>query len=522
MIGGRLRGMPDPTSPSSPPGRWLALVAVCLGTAMLLIDVTIVNVALPSISRDLGTGFDELQWVVDAYALVLAALLLGAGALGDRHGHKALYIAGLGTFAVASLACGLAPGAGTLITARAIQGMGAAAMFAATAAILAQTYSGRERGIAFGVYGAVAGASAALGPIAGGVLTEGISWRWIFFVNLPLSVVAVVTTLRAVRSQGRPDAPRVDLPGLVTSAGISGGITFALIDGPQDGWTATPTLIAIAVAVVCLPAFVAIERRRPHPLLDLQLLRDPRTGGILLGSLCLTLSAFAMLAFASVWLQSLRGLGPIAAGASFLPLSVVSFGVSAFVGRKLHDSGQHRTIGGGLLLIGAGCLLQAHLGVRSSWSALAPGLVLVGAGVGLAAPVLVSAMLASVAPQRAGMASGAVNTARQLGLAIGIAALGSIVQTRLGGVLSADGIAGAGDIARAAASGATGQVVAAAPAGQREGLQDSLAHAFAAGLNSGFVVAGVIGLAAGAAVWFLVGARRPSATPTAGAPASSG
>src|ERR1700744_4813830 len=224
--------------------KWWPLVAICAGACMLLVDVTIVNVALPNMARELNTSFSDLQWVIDLYALVLGALVLTIGAVADRVGRRAVYLGGLVLFAAASLTCGLAPNGGVLIAARGVQGIGAAAMFATTMALISNTYQGRERGIAFGAWGAVNGAASAVGPIVGGLLTANFGWRWIFLVNLPVSVIAVALTLRVVTESRDPSPRRVDLPGMVTFTVMAGALTYALIRG---AWASAETIALVAL-----------------------------------------------------------------------------------------------------------------------------------------------------------------------------------------------------------------------------------------------------------------------------------
>src|SRR6185437_13513580 len=231
------------------------------GTFMLLIDVTIVNVALPDMVQDLKASFSSLQWVVDAYALTLAALVLGTGSIADLVGHRRIYIAGLALFAVSSLVCGISPNSGCLITARAVQGVGAAAMFATTFALLNSSYTGRDRGTAYGMWGAVSGAAAAVGPIIGGLLTEAASWRWIFFVNLPISVLAIALCVFVLKDVHAPTGARVDLPGMITFTGAAGFATYALIRANEHGWANTTTYLLFAASAVLLAAFLAVQAR---------------------------------------------------------------------------------------------------------------------------------------------------------------------------------------------------------------------------------------------------------------------
>src|ERR1700753_2980820 len=241
--------------------KWLPLTTVSLGTFMLLVDVTIVNVALPSMTRDLHSSFSSLQWVIDIYALALAALLLGIGAYSDKIGRRPVYIVGLVVFALSSLACGLAPSTTVLIIARGIQGIGAAAMFATTIALLSTTYSGRDRGIAFGVWGAINGAAAAAGPILGGLLTQGLSWRWIFFVNLPISVVAIVLSVQALSRDEPKREGSVDPPRMLAFTVSAGALTYALPRDSEAGWGSTQPIGTLALSVVAMIAFIVIEQR---------------------------------------------------------------------------------------------------------------------------------------------------------------------------------------------------------------------------------------------------------------------
>jgi EmrB/QacA subfamily drug resistance transporter len=460
--------------------KWLPLVAVCLGTFMLLIDVTIVNVALPQLAGDLETPFSSLQWVVDGYALALAAVLLGAGSLADISGRKRLYLGGLAVFALASLACGLAPNADALVAARVVQGIGGAAMFATTIALLNIAYRGRDLGTAFGIWGAVSGAAAATGPIAGGLLTEHLSWRWIFFVNLPISLLAIGLTI-AVVTDAAPRPGRVDLPGVVTFTLAAASATYGFIRAGEASWSDSRTLLALAVAAVALVVFVAVERRAEHPMIDLALLRTPSFAGTLLGAGLLSVAAFAYLVYTSLWVQFVLGLSPVQAGLVFLPLSGAAFVTAAVAGRMLHGASPRWTIGGGLALIGVGALLQSGLDASSTWRALLPGLFVAGIGAGVATPSLASAAMAAVPPQLGGMAAGAVNTLRQLGFAFGIALLGAAFSARAGFSLDDPGVPdpaafASGLSAVNLAAGVTGLVGAAvvvatvrraAPAGER-------------------------------------------------------
>ncbi|WP_030605760.1 MFS transporter [Streptomyces achromogenes] len=481
---------------------WGTLTAICLGTFMLLLDVTIVVVALPDMAGSLHASLGDLQWVVDGYALALAALLLGAGAAADILGRRRVHVVGVVLFALASLLCGLASDPGLLVAARALQGIGGAAMFATTLPLLGSVYQGRQRSAALGVWGAVSGGAAAVGPVLGGLITEGPGWRWIFFVNLPVSVVAVWLTLRTVPESRGPRGMSVDWAGTVSFAVFAGGATYAVVRAGEDGWTAPATLTAFAVAALAVVVFALVERRVAHPLLDLSLLRRPAFVGTMLGAFAFNGVAFGAIPYLSIWMQTLLGMSPVRGGLTLLPMTVVSMVVAVLVGRLLHGVPAWLTVGGGLLLVGTGTLCQAVLGAGSDWTALVPGFVLVGAGTGFVAPTVAGAALASVPAERAGMAGGAVNTVRQLGYALGVAVIGTVLTSRMTGRLP-------DDAAHALAGGGAGALL-------RDGVPEhSLRAAFASGLNGALVVAGLAGLVAGALVMALVrlGRRTPAPAP---------
>ncbi|MCX4704796.1 MFS transporter [Streptomyces sp. NBC_01373] len=478
---------------------WGPLAAVCLGTFMLLLDVTIAIVALPDMARALGASLSDLQWVMDGYALALAALLLGMGAAADVLGRRRVHVVGVVLFAGASLLCGLATGPQMLVAARGLQGVGAAAMFATTLPLLGSVYQGRQRSTALGVWGAVSGAAAAIGPLAGGLLTDGPGWRWIFFVNLPVSVAAVWLTLRVVPESRGTRGRRVDWAGTATFAAFAGAVTYGAVRAGSHGWTEGGTLVWFAAAVVALAGFLVVEQRGADPLLDLRLFTKPAFSGVMAGALAFNGAAFGVLAYTSIWLQTMLGMSAVRGGVQFLWMSLASFVVAAAGGRLLHGVSARFTVGGGLLLIGAGQFCMAGLDANSGANALIPGLVLVGAGTGLASPGIAGAALAAVGPERAGMAGGAVNTFRQLGYAIGIALCGTVLTSRMQDTLphdAAHALAGGG----AEALGGTFS-------------EQTLRAAFTAGLDRAALVAGAVAMVAGVLVLALVRTPRPARAP---------
>ena len=482
-------GAPGDSSPPTTTHKWVPLVTVCLGAFMLLVDVSIVNVALPKMTEDLHSSFTSLQWVVDMYALVLASLLMIAGSLGDRFGHRRLYIGGLVLFALASLACGLAPNVAVLITARGVQGIGAAGMFTATTALLSAAYQGRDRGTAFGVWGAVNGGAAALGPILGGLLTEQFGWRAIFLVNLPVAAVAVFMSLRVLGDSPHRGQRKIDVPGAVAFTGSAAAVTYALIQSNTDGWTSATVLGLFAFAAVALIAFIVIELRTEAPLLDLSLLRNPSFAALMLAGMLLSAGAFAHLTYTSIWLQSFLGLSPIKAGLAVSPLALTAFVVAGFGGKHLGKLAPQWPIGIGLALIGAGTLTLMIVHGSSSWPALVPGLLIAGVGVGMCTPVLTSATMSTVPHQRAGMAGGALNTFRQLGYALGIAILGTVFAHQTSHTATSASTSASTGVTTPTISSLSTTSTAAADAA-RTAVATSLDHVFAAA--GGTALAGAV------------------------------
>jgi EmrB/QacA subfamily drug resistance transporter len=487
--------------------KWGPLIAVCLGTFMLLLDVTIVTVALPAMAGALHASLSDLQWVIDIYALALAALLLGAGSAADTLGRRRVYATGTVVFAAASMACGLSTGAGMLVAMRCLQGVGAAAMFATTLSLLGASYQGRDRGVAFGVWGSVSGAAAALGPVIGGLLTQNLDWRWIFFVNLPVSVVAVAMTVRFVPESRGAEGQRLDVWGTLTWTVFAGSATFAVIRANAVGWGSARTLGMFALAAVAVVAFLLVERRASHPMLDPRLFLRPSFDAVMLAAFAMNAAAFGVLPYTSIWLQTVLGFSPLKGGLVLVPLAGAAFVVAAVTGRLMHGVPARYPVGGGLLLIGGGVLAQAVLHADSGWNALTIGLVIAGVGVGLCNPAMSQAALSSVPPHRAGMAGGAMNTFRQLGYALGVAVFGTIAVSRMTHSLTGKAPAPHRD-AQALAGGGARELLAHAPASAHASVEHALRTAFASGLDTAAVVAGAIGVVAGVLVLLLV---RPAA-----------
>jgi EmrB/QacA subfamily drug resistance transporter len=413
--------------------KWGTLLAVCVATFMLLLDITIVNVALPPIQRSLHASFSDLQWVIDAYALTLATTVLTAGALADLFGRKRLFIAGIVLFTAASAACGASFDPLFLIVARAVQGIGGATMFACSLALLSQEFHGRERGTAFGIWGATIGAAVAIGPLAGGMLTSWLSWRWIFLVNIPIGVAAVALAAAQLHESSDPEHSRLDPLGLVTLTSGLFCLILALIEGNDHGWTSTLILALLGAAAVLLALFVAAEARGRKTMVDLALFRRPAFVGAQTTALAISSSMFAMFLFLTLYLQNILGLTPLQTGLRFLPLSAISFFAAPTAGRLTGRVPVRALLAFGLALNALAMWLMSRLTVHSHWTVLLPGFLVGGIGIGFVNAPLAATAVSTVQRERAGMASGINNTFRQLGIATGIAALGAIFQSKTGG-----------------------------------------------------------------------------------------
>jgi EmrB/QacA subfamily drug resistance transporter len=487
--------------------KWWTLLAVCVGIFMLLLDITVVNVALPSIARSLNAGFSDLQWVVDAYALTLAALLLTTGSLGDRLGRRSMFALGLGLFTAASLACALSPSSLFLILARGVQGIGGAAMFATSLALIAQEFHGRDRGTAFGAFGATTGIAVAVGPLVGGLLTTGFSWRAIFYINVPIGLAAIVVTLMRVSESRDPRGGRLDLGGLATfSLGLF-ALIYALIRGNDEGWGSAPILACLIGAGVLLVAFIVIERAQRDPMLDLTLFRKTTFVGASAAAFAISSSIFALFLYITLYLQGILGFTALEAGIRFLPISLLSFVAAAASGKATETVPVRFLLAGGLAFVGIGLLLMRGLTAASTWTSLLVGMCVCGVGIGLVNPPLASTAIGVVAPAQSGMASGINSTFRQVGIATGIAALGAVFQHQVAnGIHAALGSAGghAAALARAVSAGATGQAARRVPPALRPRVEHAAHAAFASALNDVFLIGAVLALAGALASLALV------------------
>jgi EmrB/QacA subfamily drug resistance transporter len=490
--------------------KWRVLIVVCVAVFMLLLDITVVNVALPNIDKELNTSFTDLQWVVDAYALTLAATLLNAGSLGDLRGRKRVFLGGIAVFTVASALCGAAQSPTWLIVARGVQGVGGAAMFAVSLAIISQEFHGRERGTAFGIWGATVGAAVAVGPLVGGALTTYVGWRWIFFVNLPIGIACVAGGIRELHETRDDEAGSFDKLGLVTLTGGLFALVLGLLRGSDWGWSSGRVVGLFVAAVVLLVSFGLVELRRESPMLDIRLFRVPTFTGAQITAFAISSGMFAQFLFLPLYLENVLGYSAVKTGVIFLPLSLLAFVVAPISGRLSTRVPVRFLLAGGLALCGIALLLMSGISVNSSWTTLLPGFLVAGVGIGLVNAPLASTAVSVVEPRRAGMASGTNNTFRQIGIATGIAALGAIFQSRITSSLSASGKVPAGHLdqfAQAVSSGATSQALKGVPAQARAQAATLADSAFIHGLNGILFVAAFV-LFAGAILAFLLVRRQ--------------
>jgi EmrB/QacA subfamily drug resistance transporter len=495
--------------------KWWTLIAVSVATFMLLLDITVVNTALPSIRDDLNASFTDLQWVVDAYSLSLAAVVLTAGVLADRLGRKRVFATGLGIFTVASLLCGLAGDPTFLNVMRAVQGIGGAIMFAVSLALIAQEFKpGRERGVAMGVYGATIGVSVAFGPVVGGGLTQSLGWEWIFFLNVPIGITALAITLARVRETRDPNASRIDWGGLVTFSSALFLLVLALLRGNDEGWGSTLIVSLLASAGILMAAFLTIESRVEQPMLPLHLFRKPAFTGVQLAALAVSASMFALFLYLTFWLQGYLGNEPLDAGLKYLPFTVTNFFVAGAAGGLLSRLPARVILSTGLGMTGVALLLAGGLDPTDGWTAMLGAFLLGGAGVGLINPVIADVAVSVVPKEQSGMAAGINDTFRQVGVAIGIAAWGALFLGR--GADKVEQIAhgtpaATGDrprqLVEAVSGGNLNDALASVPVGARAQVADAARQGFISGMNEILMLGGFVALVGAVAALWLVRER---------------
>jgi EmrB/QacA subfamily drug resistance transporter len=412
--------------------KWWTLAAVAFGLFMIMLDNTVVNVALPSIEKDLNISISQLEWIVTAYALVFAALLITGGKLADLFGRRKIFIVGLAVFSLSSLACGFAPSAGFLIGARAVQGIGAALMNPATLSIITATFPPKQRGQAIGIWAGVSALALAIGPLAGGLIVDNIGWNWIFFVNVPVGALGIVVSYFFIKeSRDTSHEQSIDFPGLLTSGGALFALSYALIEGNQRGWASAEILGLLAGAAVLLVAFVVLESRQRLPMLDLSLFRIGSFVGANTVALLVSLGMFGVFFFVSLYVQNILGYSPTKAGAIFLPMTILIILIAPIAGKASDRIGSRWLMGGGMTLLSISLLFYQRVGLHSTFWTLFPAMILGGIGMALTMSPMTSVAMASVPVDKAGVGSGVLNSFRQVGGSLGIALMGAILASYL-------------------------------------------------------------------------------------------
>jgi EmrB/QacA subfamily drug resistance transporter len=412
--------------------RWWTLGAVAFGLFMIMLDNTIVNVALPSIQRDLEIGISELEWVFNGYALTFGVLMLTGGKLADLLGRRRIFIVGLVVFTLASLLCGMATSAGMLIGARVLQGVGSALMNPATLSIITATFPARQRGMAIGIWAGVAAMALAIGPLVGGLITQHIGWNWIFFINVPVGILAIIVT-RLVVSESRDTSAvqRLDFPGLLTSGIGLFALTFALIEANSYGWTDPVILALFATSVVALVVFVLLELHQRVPMLDLSLFRNGTFAGANSVMLLVGLAMFGVFFYNSLFVQNVMGYSAVQTGAIFLPMTGLIILIAPAAGKFSDRVGSRWLMGVGMLLLSISLFTFSRLDAASDFWDLLPGLLVGGVGMGLVMTPTTAAAMGSVPVDQAGVGSAVLNSMRQVGGSLGIAVMGAIVASQV-------------------------------------------------------------------------------------------
>ena len=419
------------------PRRWWTLVAVSLATFMTYLDNNVTNVAIPTIQRSLHLSIAGLEWVVSSYILVFAGLLLAGGRVADLYGRRRMFLIGLSVFTVASLAAGLAASGGVLIGARLLQGLGAAILVPTTLAVIVATFDdAAERARAVGAWTAIGALALAFGPLIGGFISQHLHWGWIFFINVPVGVITFALAVAAMgESRTQVAVRRLDMPGLATSAVALFSLTYALIEGHDKGWTSALILGSLALSAVTAAAFVVIESRTGHPMVDMTLFRSRVFSGGTTVMMMWAFGIFGIYFFTSIYLQTILGFSPTEAGLAFVPMAVCLALFASLAAPVAGRIGAHRTVGLGMVIMTVGLYLFSRLGAGATFGSLLPGFLLFGAGAGLMNVPLTSAILHSMPAERSGVASGLLNASREVAGLLGITVIGAVLRSRQGAAL---------------------------------------------------------------------------------------
>lgn len=492
--------------------KWWTLIGVCGGTFMLLLDTTVVYVVLPPIQEDLGASFSDMQWIIDAYALALAALLLTTGTLGDRFGRRRMYSIGVGIFTLGSLLCGLAQSPLFLIASRAVQGVGGSVMFATGLALIAGSFQGKERGMAFGTWGMVTGLASAAGPVVGGLIASGITWRGIFLVNVPIGIAVGVIMILRVAEAKSPVARKLDWPGFVLFTGGLGSLIYGLIHAGETSWTGSATLALLAVGGILLIAFLITERVTRQPMFDLRLFRIPTFVGGAVAAFAMNGSLFAMFLFLAIYFQGVLEFSALETGVRFLLASLAMLVASIIAGRLSSRISPRLMIGGGLIAVGAGLVLMSGVSGSTEWTHFIPGLLIGGLGAGMVNPPLASTAVGVVDLSRSGMASGVNSTFRQIGVSSSVAVLGSILAAVIGDRF-ADGLRGgelagqAGRLSDQVGAGQAAAAVGSAPAQLQSRVDELAVTGFVDGINTLLIIGAAVAFVGGVLALLLIRAK---------------
>ncbi len=415
--------------------RWWALGALGVSVFMIMLDNTVVSLALPTIQRDLDASLTQLEWVVNAYTLVFAVVLLTGGKLADLVGRRLIFVVGLVVFTASSLGCGLAGSAEVLVAARAVQGIGAALMLPATLSIITATFAAKERGIAIGVWAALSGGALAIGPMIGGVLVQHAGWEWIFYINIPVGVVGILATFKLVQESRDTSAERrLDVPGLVTSGLGIFALNYALIQGNSYGWSSARIVLSFVASAVLLLAFLALELRQRLPMFDLTLFRNRTFAAANVNGLLMFIGLFTYILYFSIFLQTVLGYSAVQAGATFLVSSAAILIFAPVAGGLVAKIGPRLPMAAGMAMYGVAMVAMSRLDENASFWNIAPWLFVGGAGFGLIVAPMTEAILESVDVAKAGVASGIMQVFRQLGGALGVAIMGAILTGKLHGL----------------------------------------------------------------------------------------
>lgn len=490
----------------------IVLLTMCFALAMAMLDNTVVNVALPTISKDLGAGVSGLQWIVDGYVLLFASLLLTGGILGDRYGRKRMFVTGLAVFTLASLACGLSQSTGQLIGFRAIQGIGAALLMPGTLSIITVTFPPHERARAIGLWAGMSGLALALGPTVGGLMVEKLGWQSVFFLNVPIGAIAFLTATRTVRESRSEEARQLDIPGLLLGTGGLFALTYGLIEANQDGWSDPRIVGALIAAAVLLGSFILWEMRSAKAMMPLRFFKIPAFSAGNYVAFSVSLGMFASFFFLSLYMQLIRGYSAFGAGLRFLPMTLMIIVTAPNAGKFAQKHGSRIPMTYGLVLVGGGLLTLSRLSLDTSYWVMLPIFAIMGHGIGSTMAPMTAAVMNSVGPQRAGLGSAMTNTSREVGGVLGIALLGTILTTKLKSSLT-PALAGIGlsgtQRAAVAASAGHGQLVTTGlglSATQQQAVRLAFGQSFLDGFQMALVVGGaVLVLAALIAFTFIPG-----------------